>query len=216
MSIPQIPDQMKRAPLEAVRAVFSGIGRILLAADRQATVPARRESDGPAGQPAEPARPVQPQQASRRQQRARPGQVPAESRWRSLDQTGNVRLLVDDEIEDDDPPLASPPRPEAAVAPDGASAAISNGAGPAHAIPPDAGPAQAGPADAGPAVGSAAAPAQPLADFDTLSLASIRARLRALDAGQLRVLAEHERRNAERTDVLGMLERRIERLESDR
>jgi hypothetical protein len=54
----------------------------------------------------------------------------------------------------------------------------------------------------------------PLPRYDELSLASIRARLRGLDAGQLRVLADFERTNAERPEVLGMLERRIEKLEA--
>jgi hypothetical protein len=59
-----------------------------------------------------------------------------------------------------------------------------------------------------------AAAALPLASYDTLSLASIRARLRPLDADQLRVLVNYEQSHAERPEVLGMLERRIEKLET--
>jgi hypothetical protein len=65
--------------------------------------------------------------------------------------------------------------------------------------------------DAAPATAS---PALPLADYDNLSLASIRARLRMLTTDQLKVLANYERQNAERPDVLGMLERRIEKVEN--
>jgi hypothetical protein len=54
----------------------------------------------------------------------------------------------------------------------------------------------------------------PLANYDDLSLASIRARLRGLDVSQLRVLAAYESKNAERPEVLGMFERRIEKLEA--
>jgi hypothetical protein len=91
------------------------------------------------------------------------------SRWRSLDQTGNVRLLSAD----------------------------------------DAGE------DAGADVTSAlTASSLPLPRYDELSLASIRARLRSLDAAQLRVLADYELRNAERPEVVGMLERRIDKLEA--
>jgi len=147
MIIPQVPDHVKRAPTLALRAVFAGIGRILMAADR-------------------------PQAAT-----AKPGTsaVP-DSRWRSLDQTGNVRLLSVADADEDATPAAP----------------VSNG------LSPSAGP------EASPL---------PLARYDELSLASIRARLRSLDTAQLRVLADYERRNAERPDVLGMLERRIEKLE---
>ncbi len=48
----------------------------------------------------------------------------------------------------------------------------------------------------------------------TPSLASIRARLRNLDVTQLRTLVDYEATHAERPDVLGMLERRIEKLET--
>ena len=34
MGIPQVPEQVRRAPILALRAVFAGIGRILLSADR--------------------------------------------------------------------------------------------------------------------------------------------------------------------------------------
>jgi hypothetical protein len=54
----------------------------------------------------------------------------------------------------------------------------------------------------------------PLANYDELSLASIRARLRGLDVSQLRILAEYESKNAERPEVLGMFERRISKLEA--
>jgi hypothetical protein len=148
MISPQVPDQLKRAPTLALRAVFAGIGKILMAADRPQAA---------AGQPGTSAAPA--------------------SRWRSLDQTGNVRLLSADGADDD--------ARQAATADDGPSSSA----------------------------GPAASPL-PLARYDELSLASIRARLRSLDADQLRILANYERRNAERPDVLGMLERRIEKLEA--
>ena len=65
--------------------------------------------------------------------------------------------------------------------------------------------------------GAAAASADgalPLAGYDNLTLASIRARLRGLTVSQLRTLVEYEARNAERPEVLGMFERRIEKLEA--
>ena len=162
MGIPQVPDQLKRAPTLALRAVFAGIGRILMAADRPqataGTTAAQPTSSGPASSGED-----RPQAtADGPQPTAAPTAEPS-SRWRSLDQTGNVRLLSAGDAGDDAAPAASE---------------------------------------------------LPLARYNELSLASIRARLRSLDAGQLRVLVDYERRNAERPEVLGMLERRIEKLEA--
>jgi len=56
--------------------------------------------------------------------------------------------------------------------------------------------------------------ALPVPGYDGLSLPSIRARLRALDPAQLRVLCEHEKSGANRADVVTMLERRIAKLEA--
>jgi hypothetical protein len=161
MSNPQITGPTRPGPTEALRAVFSGIGRILMAADRsQDQAPAARRP--PAPQPA------------------------GASRFRSLDQTGNVRLLTADDLDDDY---------------DGGQPAAANGT------------AATGTAAA---IGTAAATGTvlPLPSYDTLSVASIRARLRPLDVAQLRILASYEATHAERPEVLGMLERRIEKLET--
>jgi hypothetical protein len=128
MGKPQVPAQVRRAPVLALRAVFGGVGRLLMLADRPKPVIVI----------AEPA-----------------------SRFRSPDQTGDVRLR---------PTREAPPAPEVADL--------------------------------------------PLPDYDALSLASIRSRLRGLDVAQLKVLLDYEAVNAERTDVLGMFERRIDKLEA--
>jgi hypothetical protein len=51
--------------------------------------------------------------------------------------------------------------------------------------------------------------------YDGLSLPSLRARLRTLDAGQLRVLIAYEQDHAGRADVLAMFERRITKLAAE-
>ena len=137
MGIPQVPGQVRRAPVAALRAVFAAFGRLVMLADRQPPVVVVTEPD---------------------------------SRNHSLEQTGNVRLLRAEE---------APVRPEPAVDHQAARAAD-----------------------------------LPLPNYDTLSLASIRARLRGLDVAQLKVLLDYEATNAERTEVLGMFERRIEKLEA--
>jgi hypothetical protein len=235
MSIPQVPEQVRRAPLLALRAVFAGIGRILMSADRTDASSAGAQQAGGADSPGGPGleqrqlaarREAQGQLAARQQrpargrQRSRTAVAPEPiSRWRSLDQTGNVRLLTADDNQDGDdvPPVAAGSAP-AAGTPGPAPAATP---GPAPAATPGPAPA-ATPAPLvtpAPALTPAAAdvangPALPLASYDTLTLASIRARLRGLDVPQLKILLDYEVTHAERPEVLGMFERRIEKLES--
>jgi hypothetical protein len=52
----------------------------------------------------------------------------------------------------------------------------------------------------------------PVPSYDSLSLPSLRARLRGLDVPQLRTLVDYERAHAARADVITMFERRIEKL----
>jgi len=70
------------------------------------------------------------------------------------------------------------------------------------------------PAAAAPAA-PAAESAPPLPNYDELSVASLRARLRNLDVAQVRQLADYERAHAARADVLAMFERRIVKLEAE-
>jgi hypothetical protein len=144
------------APISALRAVFTGVGRVVMVADR-------------------------PEDA--------PGQAGNGVQWRSLDLTGNVRLLSADDLDDGRIVVAQAAPPEAQAAPPEAQAS---------------------------AEPEADAVELPLDNYDNLTLPSIRARLRGLDVAQLRVLAAYERTHAERPEVLGMFERRISRLETGR
>jgi hypothetical protein len=60
-----------------------------------------------------------------------------------------------------------------------------------------------------------AAAAAPLPNYDELSVASLRARLRNLDVARVRQCAEYERAHAARAEVLTMFERRIAKLEAE-
>jgi hypothetical protein len=223
MSIPQVPEQVRRAPLLALRAVFAGIGRILLSAERTdaggAAAPQAGGADSPGGpgleqrqlaarREAQGQLAARQERAARGRQRSRTAVAPEPiSRWRSLDQTGNVRLLSADDNQDSDDVLP--------VAAGSAAAAVTPA--PAPAVTPAPAPAVT-PAPASavtPAAADAASgPALPLASYDTLTLASIRARLRGLDVPRLKILLDYEVTHAERPEVLGMFERRIEKLES--
>jgi hypothetical protein len=219
MGNPQMSDRMKLGPTDALRAVFTGIGRIVMSADRTQERPAREGGDQRRQAAAASGR-----AAGRPGGRRARGQTAPVSRWRSLDETGNVRLLSAEDLDDGDsaarplatetPLTAEPPvLAETVQAETPVPAETPLAAEPAPAAET---PLAAEPAPAAETPGLAESAGLPLASYDTLSLASIRARLRNLDAGQLRVLAGYERTHAERVDVLGMLERRIEKLETGR
>lgn len=251
MRLPDATDHIRLAPVRALRAVFSGVGQLLLAADRlreedarldQETGEYRRDTlaswDGglspsvrllsPTGMPvptsrgarnapdvtsdptgressraggqqkraAQPGRsptggppPADSERADRSGKAAkpatkarnagtggrsgRPRNAADPSRFRSLDFTGNVRMLSDQDISD--------------------LAADQVGRSTAPAAPQAA--------------------ALPISGYDDLSLPSLRARLRNLGTADLRDLLAHERSHANREEVVAMFERRIVKLE---
>ncbi|MDQ2812794.1 MAG: hypothetical protein M3Z75_13215 [Actinomycetota bacterium] len=89
------------------------------------------------------------------------------------------------------------------ISDDGAAAAAQDGTAPA--------PAPASIA----AEGTTGRAAPPLPNYDELSVASLRARLRSLDVTQVRQLADYEKAHSARADVVSMFERRIAKLEAD-
>jgi len=250
MPLPQVNERIKEIPAQTLRAVFAGIGQMLLIADKlraraaeqasstgappatkpadaagSGTVPATKPSD--AARSAEHARPAdkapgrppqapdKPARATRAKRAARPA-PPQRPRWRSLDETGNVRLLDEGEEElgseagastgADAVPAAAPAEP--APATPAASAA------PAQPAPAGATATPAAPVSpAAPAATSLAdAAALPLPNYDQLSVASLRARLRVLDAAQVSLLLDYEKAHESRPDVVTMFERRIAKL----
>jgi len=277
MPLPPVNDRIKEIPAQALRAVFAGIGQMLLIADKlraRAVEQVSGPDAAPAAQPADPAQradatqradaastagaagpgeatgpaeaaqpvPEAPRRPPRatgkpapgRAQRGAPPAAPQRPRWRSLDETGNVRLL--DEGEEDLAPAtkaAAEPAAKAAAEP-AAKAAAEPAASPATssasaaAAPTAAAPTAAAPTAAAQGVTAPAAPATrapatpdtpaagagalPLANYDQLSLASLRARLRVLDAAQVSLLLDYEKAHESRPDVVTMFERRIAKL----
>ena len=240
MSIPQVPSQLKRGPVVALRAVFAGVGKVLMAAEKpKPAAPVAAQANGSAKRSGQDARMAH--------SRASGTSEPA-SRWRSLDQTGNVRLLSADDLDDEDreaaavpevteqqapavqtpgpqayqqAPAVQTPEPQAyQQAPavqtpeqDASATQVRAWQVPAWQVPTSQIPVSQDP-DSEPVPAAPAPPELPLPSYDTLTLPSIRARLRNLDVAQLRVLVAYENANAERPEVLGMLERRIEKLET--
>lgn len=234
MRLPEATEQVKILPIRALRAIFSGIGQLLLAADRFRAEEADRADSGPDAQydplrawdaettppaaspagagpePAKSGKLARREKATGREKATRPReskstgkakgaekmkgagkakkaekggrtaprsrQVAEEPRFRSLDSTGNVRVLGPEDIA------------ELSVAETDASAPI-----------PEPTPSPE-PADL------------PVPSYDDLSLPSLRSRLRNLDIAQLRVLVDYEKSHARREDIITMFERRIVKL----
>jgi hypothetical protein len=191
MDIPQVGDQARKAPTQAIRAVFAGIGKILLAADRPQAGP----------------RPAGPRHAAPggRAPKTPVSAADADQRWRSLDETGNVRLLSTEELTvGHGTVVAAAPVPSTL-----------DGEGQARAGEAIMAPVASQPLTGNVPVGAGfVVHALPLPGYDTLPVASIRARLRGLDVDQLQALLVYEHKNARRPEIIGMIERRIEKLEN--
>jgi hypothetical protein len=169
MPIPQVNDRIKEAPAVMLRAVFAGVGQLLLAADKVRT--------RAAGQVWPP-------------DRAGPwGQGRSQSRWHSLDGSPNGTAV----------------RPQTP-----ANGHAGDRGTPADAVFTAAGPATG--AEPASTAGEVASGAPPLPGYDQLSLPSLRARLRVLDADTLRSLLAYEKSHAHRDDVIAMFERRLAKI----
>jgi len=201
---------IREMPIRVLRGLFSGIGQLLLAADRFRAEEARRadvdphdQYEPPTGQDGEqPTRQMTTadhvMSSAEAEQTANPApgrhRKPSRS-FRSMDATGNVRLLTPDM------PAESTSRANRPAAQARAAKTTGTSKAKGRAAKPSAVTKQPVAVDL------------PVPGFDGFSLASIRARLRYLDAAQLRILVEHEKSASNRADVIGMLERRITKIE---
>lgn len=215
-----VTEQVRLASIRVLRGFFSGIGQLLLAADRfraeeAATESGLADTNGPhdplggwesrgaqaSGATAavadrdeatvrpeptsEQARPERPAASSgKRRPSARPGQSAASDRAGKRGQSGPPRRKQ------------GAPRP---VAEQSASRPLDPTGNVRLLTSDDPGEPTATP---------------PIPGYDDFSLASLRARLRGLSAGQLRKLVDYERSHANRDDVVTMFERRIAKLEA--
>jgi hypothetical protein len=276
---PDATEEARPGPVRMLRAVFSGVGQLLLAADcfreeetdrlqsETQVLTAPSEGEGPLDD--EPAQPrllkitgnAEPPRATAKpakgtktaktakpspsgsagstpRQPAKPANSPVrrpsrkttaapQPRFRSLDSTGNVRVLTEQDIADlaednldrtgfnrtgfDRPGLGlhrpGPDRNQFTRPTMTLTEVTSLPSFPTPAATP-------APRLAGPVGDFAAQPARPIAEYDGLSIASLRARLRGLNPAQLRELADYEISHANRADVVSMFENRIIKLES--
>jgi hypothetical protein len=151
MRIPQTPDRLKEAPVHVLRAMFAGVGQVLL-------LPGRVLRRGESGS------------AATAVLDAEPATVPA--------------------------PRPAEPEASPAAAPAAATAA-------AEAVREK--------------IAERPEPAAelPVPGYPDLTIASLRARMRGLDVGQLNELLDYERAHDARENVITMFERRVAKLRAE-
>jgi hypothetical protein len=221
MRVPQVSERIKEVPAQALRGVFAGIGQLLLITDKlRNKTPAAGPPRARTPERSEPAPDAAASKSAVSPQKETPP-APAQP-------TGAEPAAV----------KAAPPKPDAAKAATAKAAATKAAAAkPARTEAPkptrtpptrdfdktgnvrlldDAETSAAAAVSPAPTVGSEPGDSgAPLPNYDELSVASLRARLRNLDVGQVRRLAEYERAHAARAEVITMFERRIAKLEAD-
>lgn len=206
MPIPQVNDRIKEAPAVMLRAVFAGVGQLLLAADK-----VRARAAGTAWPP---------------DRTTVKGQSRAQSRWHTLDDTrsSTVPLARESAISHDHSavrlPAAGPGSDTAGRVATKEHAAATPSEEPAGEPAPaaEAGPTAPGepPVSGEPVVSGEPTPdAPPLPGYDDLSLPSLRAKLRVLDAATLESLLGYEKAHAKRDDVITMFERRLAKINAE-
>jgi len=242
MPIPQVNDRIKEAPVVVLRAVFAGIGQLLLTADKvrsraaeQAWMSERATAPAPPGQarhypapqeprngtarnkPAVAGRPVVREAAASPGTTTAPAAPAAPGGKASGGLAGSVPRTASGTAQNEAIPAAKP-TPAAKTTP----AAKSRPAKTAKAAPvaKDAKGTSAAKAAAAPraakttpaAKATPAAEAPPLPGYDDLSLASLRGRLRTLDAATIQAVLAYEKAHARREPVITMLERRLAKI----
>ena len=174
--------QVKEAPAQALRAMFAGIGQLLGVSDKIRG----KSASAPAG--AETPETVAPETVA-------PETVAPET---VAPETVASATVV---AETATPETVAPETvaPETVVAETAVPETVAPETVAAKTIAPEAEPTVAG-------------AALPLPNYDELTIASLRARLRNLSADQLGELIEYEKAHAARADVISMFERRIAKL----
>jgi hypothetical protein len=201
-----VNERVKDVPANALRAMFAGIGQLLGMADKLRG----KSAPAPEAKTAAPQAPAAESAAPETVVAETPGPAASEAKPKAAAKPRTTAK----------PRTAA--KPKAAAEPAAATTAAPAAGGHVKLLPPNAVPAAetvAAPAEtvAEPAAAAAAAaeaPAAdlPLANYDDLTVASLRARLRNLSADQLAELIDYEKAHAGRADVITMFERRIAKL----
>ena len=213
MPIPQVNDRIKEAPVVVLRAVFAGIGQILLTADK---VRARATEQVWTPDRAQERAPAPPRNGATWTEPA----VAGHSAVREAQAThGPVTAMTTSTAKATSATKTSRPAKAAPAAKDASTAKPTPAAKTARAAkttPDTKAPraAKAAKSVAAPRAAEAkpAPQAPPLPGYDDLSIASLRARLRVLDAPAIEAMLAYEKEHARREPVVTMLERRLAKI----
>lgn len=240
MRMPQVSERVKEAPAQALRGVFAGLGQLLLITDKlrnKTPIHGGTPQAKPEAAEAAPEAPVAatsavpeaavvevaPEAEGAPEVAAKPEAVEntgSAEKQRESDKTGNVRLLTErtaapeavEAVEVREPSEVSEASElEVAGVPEAAAEAAEAEAAAAEA---EAAAAEAEAVETPAAEAGAVGDEAPLPNYDELTVASLRARLRNLSIEQVRELAEYERTHAGRPEVVAMFERRAAKLEA--
>jgi hypothetical protein len=247
MPIPQVTDRIKEAPALALRALFAGVGQLLLAADKVRTRavdqlaqfersrPGRAQAPAASGSTTTPSSPKAPAPTAPSASAgpaapasAGPAAPASAGPTAPAPAPGTAEQASDASLAG----AGAGAEPEAAPGgdrtpgPGGKPAAAKRpptkpraAAKPAGGKRPGTKPRASGkpaptalPATKPPATAQPASKAPPIPNYDDLSVASLRARLRVLDAGTLRAMIGYEKAHANREAVITMFERRLAKM----
>jgi hypothetical protein len=232
MRVPQVSERVKEAPAQALRAMFAGIGQLLAASDKlrgkSATDEASAEAKAAAPKTVTPET-VTPETVT--PETVTPETVTPET---ATPKTVTPETVTPETVtpETVTPKTVTPETvtPETVtpetVTPETVTpktvtpeTVTPETVTPETVTPETVTPEMGGghvkllPGDAAPAAAPAASTeALPLPNYDDLTVASLRARLRNLSADQLAQLLDYEKSHANRADVVQMFERRIAKL----
>jgi len=213
MRVTQVNERVKEAPAQALRAMFAGIGQLLSVADKLRGKPAQAPATAETAAKA-------PETAAANGAAAAPEAV-VTTETVTVETPASETTAPETITEAAAPatPAAPKPKPKASkpkpptpdtVPPTGNVKLIPSEKAAAETVPAE--PAAA----AEPATAEVAPAAElPLANYDSLTIASLRARLRNLSVAQLDQLIAYEKAHAARADVIAMFERRVAKLESE-
>jgi hypothetical protein len=232
MRVPPVSDRIKEVPAQALRGVFAGIGQLLLITDKLRN---KAPADVPRARTPERSQPVADATVSEPAVPQEKAAEPAPATPEPAQAAGAKPSSVKSTPAKPTTAKVTTAKPAAAKATTATeTTAKATAAKPSRAprtrdfdktgnvrLLDEAETSAAMPAEAEATYVDAAAGSEsgdsgpPLPNYDELSVASLRARLRNLDAAQVRRLAEYERAHAARADVIAMFERRIAKLEAD-
>ncbi len=223
MPIPQVNDRIKEAPVVVLRAVFAGIGQILLTADKvraraaeQVWTPDRAPAQAPVGLPAGRPLPESPRNGTMRTEPAvadRPAvhEAPVSQGPVTAEAAPAAKA----------PPAAKPTPdtkvPPATKAPSATKPTPATKATPSHELPrPRRRRRLRGlrrPCQRRGRQKRSRPPRRHRCPATTTSrIASLRARLRVLDAATIQEMLAYEKAHARREPVIAMLERRLAKI----